>query len=130
MLPALLAFGAVALVPVSSAAAQSGESDLAEIELVRYGGADRYATSLLIAEAVAADAGDELEWVVMVSGLSWHEAVVAASVAGHLEAPVLMTPPDEVRSDALEFLDRVGASKVRERIACRAHGRARSTVSA
>ena len=112
VLPALLAFGAVALVPVSSAAAQSGESDLAEIELVRYGGADRYATSLLIAEAVAADAGDELEWVVMVSGLSWHEAVVAASVAGHLEAPVLMTPPDEVRSDALEFLDRVGASKV------------------
>ena len=112
VLPALLVLCAAALVPVSAAAAQSGEPDLADLEVVRYGGADRYATSLLVAEAVAADAGDELEWAVMVSGLSWHEAVVAASVAGHLEAPVLMTPPDKVRSDALEFLDRVGVSKV------------------
>lgn len=112
VLPAALVLSAAALVPVSNAAAQSGESDLADVEIVRYGGADRYATSLLIAEAVAADAGDELEWVVMVSGLSWHEAVVAASVAGHLEAPVLMTPPDGVRSDALTFLDRAGVSKV------------------
>lgn len=112
VLPALLVLCTAALVPVSTAAAQSGEPDLADLEVVRYGGADRYATSLLVAEAVAADAGGELEWVVMVSGLSWHEAVVAASVAGHLEAPVLMTPPDRVRSDALEFLDRVGVSKV------------------
>ena len=112
VLPALFVLSAAALVPVSAAAAQSGESDLADVERVRYGGADRYATSLLIAEAVAADAGGELEWVVMVSGRSWHEAVVAASVAAHLDAPVLMTPPDAVRSDALQFLGRVGASKV------------------
>jgi len=92
--------------------AQSADSDLSPVEVLRYGGVDRYETSLLIAEAVAADAGGELDHVVMVSGRSWHEAVVAASVAGHLEAPVLMTPPDSVRSDALEFLDRVGASKV------------------
>ena len=112
MLPVVLVLSAAVLVPVSLAAAQSGESELADIELVRYGGADRYATSLRIAEAVADDAGGELEWVVMVSGLSWHEAVVAAAVAGRLEAPVLMTPPAEVRSDSLEFLKRVGASKV------------------
>ncbi len=112
LLPAVLVLSAAVLMPVSHAAAQSGESELADIELVRYGGADRYATSLRIAEAVADDAGGELEWVVMVSGLSWHEAVVAAAVAGRLEAPVLMTPPAEVRSDALEFLKRVGASKV------------------
>ncbi|WP_419864373.1 cell wall-binding repeat-containing protein [Candidatus Poriferisodalis sp.] len=112
MLVAMLVLSAAALLPISAAAAQSGASELADVERVRYGGADRYATSLLIAEAVATHAGGELEWVVMVSGRSWHEAVVAASVAGHLEAPVLMTPPDAVRSDALEFLDRVGASKV------------------
>lgn len=112
VLVAMLVLSAAALLPISAAAAQSGESELADVERVRYGGADRYATSLLIAEAVAADADGELEWVVMVSGRSWHEAVVAASVAGHLEAPVLMTPPDSVRSDALEFLGRVGASKV------------------
>ena len=48
----------------------------------------------------------------MVSGFSWHEAVAAASVAGSLGAPVLMTPPHEVQDDALDFLDRVGASSV------------------
>ncbi len=101
-----------ALVAVPGAAARSSESELAVVELIRYGGADRYATSLLVAEAFAADAGDSLDWAVMVSGRSWHEAVAAASVAGSLEAPVLMTPPERVRDDALEFLDRVGVSNV------------------
>ena len=111
-------FGTLALVGVSAlavvpgVAAQSDEAELAAIEFIRSGGADRYATSLLAAEALAADAGDALDWVVMVSGRSWHEAVVAASVAGRLDAPVLMTPPDRVRDDALEFLDRVGVSNV------------------
>ena len=85
---------------------------MAQVTVTRYGGADRYATSLLIAEAVAADAGGSLDSVVIVSGRSWTEAVVAASIAGRLEAPVLMTPPDELRDDALEFLRRVGVSDV------------------
>ena len=97
VLPAVLAVVAAALVPVSHASAQSGGSELADVELVRYGGPDRYATSLLVAEAVAADAGDALEWVVMVSGLSWHEAVVAASVAG---APRSSRPDDAAGSSA------------------------------
>ena len=104
-----LSVGATALAPVAAAAS---DVDLADVSLTRYGGTDRYATSLLVAEAVAADAGGSLESVVMVSGVSWHEAVVAASVAGQLSAPVLMTPPDELRNDALEFLQRVGASDV------------------
>ena len=108
---ALLA-GALALTVVPGAAAQSGESELAAMTTVRHGGGDRYVTSLRVAEAFVADAGDSLDWAVMVSGRSWHEAVVAASVAGSLEAPVLMTPPGQVRDDALEFLNRVGASKV------------------
>ena len=68
-------------------------------------------TSLQVAEAVAADAGGSLEWVVLVSGRRWTDAVVAAPVAGALGAPVLMTPPGELRADALEFLQRVGVSK-------------------
>ena len=104
-----LSVGAAALAPVAAAAV---DADLAEVSLTRYGGTNRYATSLLVAEAVATDAGGSLDAVVLVSGLSWHEAVVAASVAGHLGAPVLMTPPTEVRADALEFLQRIGASDV------------------
>ena len=102
-----LSVGAPALAPVAAAVV---DADLADVTLTRYGGADRYATSLLVAEAVAADAGGTLDAVVLVSGQSWHEAVVAAAVAGRLGAPVLMTPPTELRDDAQEFLQRVGAS--------------------
>lgn len=109
---AVLLAGTAAAVVAPGAAAQADESELAAVEVARYGGADRYATSLLVAEAVAAEAGGNLDWAVMVSGRSWHEAVVAASVAGRLGAPVLMTPPDHVRDDALEFLDQVRVSSV------------------
>ena len=109
---ALLLVGAAVLVPAPATAAQASPTEPAAVDTVRFGGADRYATSLLVAEAVAADAGGSLDWVVMVSGRSWPDAVVAASIAGHLGAPVLMTPPTGVRDDALEFFETVGASNV------------------
>ena len=80
------------------------------VATVRYGGADRYATSLLIAEAVAAEAGGSLSSVVLVSGERWTDAVVVAPIAGSLGAAVLMTPPGELRADALEFLERTGVT--------------------
>ncbi|MDE0135117.1 MAG: cell wall-binding repeat-containing protein [Acidimicrobiaceae bacterium] len=89
----------------------AAESDGSDVSLTRYGGADRYATSLLIAEAVAVEAGGSLANVVLVSGERWADAVVAAPLAASLAAPVLMTPPDELRADALEFLRRMGVSK-------------------
>ena len=117
LLAALIAFGAVLALPATAASAAEhdgsggGSRDGSDVSVTRYGGADRYATSLLIAEAFATDAGGSLEWVVLVSGRRWTDAVVAASAAGALGAPVLMTPPDELRADALEFLQRVGVSK-------------------
>jgi M6 family metalloprotease-like protein len=96
---------------VAGAGSAVASSVVLNVSVVRYGGADRYVTSLQVAEAVAADAGGSLEWVVLVSGRRWTDAVVAAPVAGALGAPVLMTPPDELRADALEFLRRVGVSK-------------------
>lgn len=79
--------------------------------VTRYGGADRYATSLRVASAFASEVGDSLEWVVLVSGERWTDAVVAAPLAGALTAPVLMTPPGALRDDARDFLKRVGVSK-------------------
>ena len=105
---ALIAFGGVVVLP--AAAAGAAENDGSDVSIIRFGGADRYETSLQVAEAVAADAGGSLEWVVLVSGRRWTDAVVAAPLAGALGAPVLMTPPDELRADALEFLQRVGVS--------------------
>ena len=96
-----------ALVPVSGV---SAASPFADTVVSRYGGTDRYATSLLVAEAIAADAGGRLDWVVLVSGRSWTDAVVAAPLAGLLEAPVLTTPGGRLRSDATEFLRGAGVS--------------------
>ena len=111
LLAFLIATSAV-VTPVSAVSAQTADDRRASVEVVRYGGADRYETSLLVAEAVAADAGGRLDHVVLVSGRHWHDAVVAAGAAGRVLGPVLMTPPDELREDALEFLKRVGATQV------------------
>ncbi len=103
-----IAMASGVLVPVVTVGASQRPADL---DVSRYGGADRYATSLLVAEAVAAHAGGSLEWVVMVSGRNWTGAVIAAPLAGSLGAPVLATPPDQLRSDASEFLHRTGVSQ-------------------
>ena len=115
---AAVAFGAVLALPVAGVGAAEGDDGAAgtDVSVTRYGGADRYETSLQVAEAVAADAGGSLEWVVLVSGRRWTDAVVAAPVAGALGAPVLMTPPDELRADALAFLERAGIRPLRPEI--------------
>ena len=111
MIVALAAAVLLAAVPTfAPAGATSG--DLASVDVVRYDGADRYATSLLIAEAFAAEAGGSLDTVVMVSGVHWTDAVVAASVAGRFDAPVLMTPPDRLLGDALVWMSNVDVERV------------------
>ena len=92
----------------AAVAATTAPTDSAGLAATRYGGADRYETSLRIAEAVAAEADGSLSSVVLVSGERWTDAVVAAPIAGSLGAPVLMTPPGELRTDALRFLQRTG----------------------
>lgn len=78
----------------------------------RFAGADRYATSLEVARQLAAEAGDTVDWAVVVSGRSWPDAVVASSVAGALGAPILLTPPDRLRPDTARFLDEAGVANV------------------
>ena len=108
VLAVLVVLGGLVMLP--AAAAGAAEGDASDVSVERYGGADRYATSLVVAEAFAAEAGGSLSSVVLVSGERWRDAVVAAAVAGTLGAPVLMTPPGELRGDALGFLERVGVS--------------------
>lgn len=107
---AVVAVLVTAITLMLPAAPANAVSNLSEIEVTRYGGADRYATSLRIAEAFAGGAGGRLEQVVLVSGQQWTDAVVAAPLAGALEAPVLTTPSSELRSDAAAFLRRTGVS--------------------
>ncbi len=98
-------------IQVADDAPAGAEDNSSDVLITRYGGADRYETSLRIAEAVAEEADGSLEWVVLVSGERWTDAVVAAPLAGARNAPVLMTPPHELRDDALAFLKRVGVSR-------------------
>jgi len=108
---ALIAAALLGVLPASMpAGAASGE--LAAIHVVRHGGADRYETSLRIAEAFAAGAGGTVDTVVMVSGTQWTDAAAAISVAGRFGAPLLMTPPEELRDDALAWLNDVEAERV------------------
>lgn len=107
---AFVALATVAALTVVPTAAVGASQSAAGIDVSRYGGADRYATSLLVAEAVAARAGGTLDTVVLVSGRNWTDAVVAAPLAGSLGAPVLATPSGELRPDATAFLRRVSVS--------------------
>ena len=104
----MIALAVVVTVPPQHARASS---EVAPVEVTRHGGADRYATSLLVAEEIAELEGGSLEWVVIVPGRSWTDAVVAVPLAGRLGAPVLVTPSAELRDDAAEFLSRTGVSK-------------------
>ena len=107
-------FGSVLVFPAGAVGATAGsaEGDAGAVQIARHGGMDRYETSLQVAEAVAADTGGSLTHVVMVSGRSWPDAVVAAPVAGALGAPVLMTPPRTLRDDAAAFLQRTSVTDV------------------
>lgn len=105
------AVSGVLTLPVT-AGAESASGDLAGVEVNRYGGADRYATSLEVAEEFVAQASVPPDAVVLASGESWFDAVVAAPFAGSIDAPLLMTPPGELRDDAAGFLERIGASEV------------------
>lgn len=94
------------------AAAGAAESP-ADVDIERYGGSDRYATSLLVATAVADLQGGKLDEIVLVSGKNWTNAVLGAPLAGQLGGAVLATPPDHLREDAAEFLRTAGVKTVR-----------------
>ena len=47
------------------------------------------------------------------SGESWHDAVVAAGLAGKLDAPILLTPPDRLLSGMADFLAEAGVTRVK-----------------
>ena len=96
--------------PVSTAGAAESP---AAVDIERYGGSDRYATSLKVAKAVAAQHGGKLDEVVLVSGKNWTNAVLGAPLAGQLDGAVLATPPSHLRNDAAEFLKAADVKTVR-----------------
>jgi len=104
---------AASVVPASSAGA-TAESDgevtdetaeaASGVEVVRLWGKDRYATSLVVAGEFVRAVGGRVDRVVLASGRSDSSAAVAAALAGGIDAPLLLVPPDGLGSDALTLL--------------------------
>lgn len=110
---ALLASQIAAAGPVAAQVGASGDAVSAPtgggFEVRRLGGADRYETSLLIAEEMVRELGGKTPSVVMASSRSWQHAAVGASLAGGIDAPLLLVPPDGLDSSALRFLEEAAA---------------------
>lgn len=81
------------------------ETALAEIEVVRFGGADRFETSVLTTMAFTVFKGDHLEQVMIVSGYKWQDAVIAAP----FDSPVLLTRRHEVPAATMDYLEQFEA---------------------
>lgn len=103
---ALLAvmLAASVLAPAGAAAESETAGSRPAASLRRLSGPDRYETSLATAREFVDASGGSVEVVVVASGASWADALVAAALAGSLDAPVLLVERDTLRLSASEFV--------------------------
>ncbi|WP_420446749.1 cell wall-binding repeat-containing protein [Candidatus Poriferisodalis sp.] len=88
--------------PLGAAEDTAVETALAKVNVVRYGGADRFETSVLTTKAFSDFKGDLIVSVMMVSGFKWHDAVVTAP----FDTPVILTRRNAVPPKTMEYLRR------------------------
>lgn len=101
-----VALASLALSPVATGA-QTGDAPSVE----RLWGEDRYETSLEVARRFVQESGGSIDSVVIVSGESWRDAVIASGLAGSLDAPVLLTQADGLTPEAEAFLGESGVTE-------------------
>lgn len=106
----VVAVVAFATLPFSTAA--SGAPSGGDVDVSRLWGQDRYTTSLAVARQFVQESGGSIDAAVLVSGRSWHDAVIAAGLAGTLDAPVVLTQKNEVPAATAEFLAEAGVARV------------------
>ncbi len=97
---------------LSPLASPSGAGATDAVTLERIWGTDRYETSLAIVERFVAEAGGRIDAAVVVPGTDWRDAVIAAGLAGSLNAPVLLSPPSGLDTAALDVLETAGVVQV------------------
>ena len=95
----------VAETPLGATGDATEEPPVADVMVLRFGGADRFETSVLTTEAFTDFKGDHLEQVMIVSGYKWHDAVIAAP----FDSPVLLTRRHEVPQATMDYLRRFDA---------------------
>lgn len=74
----------------------------------RLSGHNRYATAAAISTRFPGDA----DTVFIASGLDFPDALAGAALAGHLQAPLLLSRPDEVPQETLEAIGRLQPSNI------------------
>ncbi len=101
-----------ALAGASLLFATNASAVVSETSVERFGGEDRYETSVLIAEAYLAEIADNPDRastraVIVVSGEDRHAAygMPAAGLASAYDAPILLTPPDRLHDSVRSFID-------------------------
>jgi putative cell wall-binding protein len=82
---------------VAAAVEEALDDELGEGNVDRIGGSDRYRTADLIAEEVQSIYGDPSA-VFVATGLDYPDAVAASPLAAAWRLPILLTPPDGLRS--------------------------------
>ncbi|WP_420446177.1 cell wall-binding repeat-containing protein [Candidatus Poriferisodalis sp.] len=107
LLAVLILATALPLMP-AAAGAHSGEAGAG----LRLWGQDRYETSLAVAQRFVLESGGSIDAAVVVSGVSWQDAVIASGLAGSLDAPVLLSRPDGLSREAKALLVDAGVSRV------------------
>lgn len=84
-------------------------------EPVAVAGAGRYATAIesakLVFDTPMAAGPDGNKWVVIASGTNWPDALAASGLAGALDAPLLLTTPDDLRGEVATYITQLGANR-------------------
>jgi putative cell wall-binding protein len=80
-------------------------------EIRRFGGADRYETSAMIADEVAIHADDEPSTAVVATGLNFPDAVAVAPYAAWAQIPILLARTDSVPDRIARALGELGLDK-------------------
>ena len=76
-----------------------------------FAGSHRYETAVMLAERFAADEGS-ISTVIVASGESQVDAVTASGLAGHLNAPVLLTRSSRLPHNVARFIDEQNITNV------------------
>lgn len=77
----------------------------ADPSITRYGGHDRYETSVEVSKNNFTSSGN----VIIASGQDFADALCASSLAGKYEAPILTTAKDKLRDSVVSEIKRLGA---------------------
>lgn len=91
--------------PNASVADLGLSTDLGSLEIIRHTGPELHSVSMRVAHYWLESAGGTSPSIVLVPGTSWPEIAAAASLAGRLDAPMLVVPADGLGPQALAMLD-------------------------